>query len=138
MLSQYVQKVTLTNKSVIKADFFAFTKNKNSVFKPLQKRYVLKPEESFDVEIVCYADDQQKFNDTLYFVIKEGVDKEVSLKAKAVGSTIFCKDISTISFGTLYTHKAQLQDVFLENKGRRVQNLRWSRKVDKTEEGEQT
>lgn len=57
VLNKYIQKITLTNKSVIKADFFAFTKNKSSVFKPVQKRYILKPQESFDVEVVCYADD---------------------------------------------------------------------------------
>ncbi len=43
----------------------------------MQKRYVLKPNESYNVEIVCNADDASKFNDTLYFIIKEGVDKEV-------------------------------------------------------------
>lgn len=58
VLKKYVQKVTLTNNSVIAADFFAFTKNKQSVFRPIQKRYVLKPGESFDVEVVCYADDE--------------------------------------------------------------------------------
>ena len=53
-------------------------------------------------------------------MIKEGVDKEVTLKARGVGSTIFCKEIKNINFGTLYTHKATFQEVFLENKGRRT------------------
>ena len=133
VLNKYIQKITLTNKSVIDADFFAFTKSKNSIFRPVQKHYILKPNQSFDVEIVCYADDQQKFKDTLYFVIKEGVDKEVQLTARGVGSTIFCKDIKNIDFGTIYTYKTCLQEVFLENKGRRVQNLRWQRKIEKIE-----
>ena len=133
VLNKYIQKITLTNRSVIDADFFAFTKSKNSIFRPVQKHYILKPNQSFDVEIVCYADDQQKFKDTLYFVIKEGVDKEVQLFARGVGSTIFCKDIKNIDFGTIYTYKTCLQEVFLENKGRRVQNLRWQRKIEKIE-----
>lgn len=35
VLNKYVEKIVLTNKSVIKADFFAFTKNKTSIFKPI-------------------------------------------------------------------------------------------------------
>jgi hydrocephalus-inducing protein len=66
----------------------------------------LKPNESYNVEVVCNADDASKFSDTLFFIIKEGVDKEVQLKAKAIGSTIFCKNIENITFGTIYTHKA--------------------------------
>ena len=93
VLTKKIQTITLTNKSVIPADFFAFTKNKNSIFRPIQKRYILKPQESFDVDVICYADDQQKFQDVLFFVIKEGVDKEVALRARGVGSTIFCKEI---------------------------------------------
>lgn len=104
-MKNYSQTITLTNKSEIKADFYAFTKNQNSIFKSMQKRYVLKPNESYNVEVVCNADDASKFTDTLFFIIKEGVDKEVLLKAKAIGSTIFCKNIENISFGTIYTHK---------------------------------
>lgn len=36
------------------------------------------------------------------------MDKEIQLKAKGVGSTIFCKDITTMNFGTMYTHEAKL------------------------------
>ena len=83
---------------------------------------------SFDVEIICVADDTQRFTDVLYFVIKEGVDKEVQLKARGVGSTIFCKDLRFITFGTLYTFREQVIETFIENKGRRRQTLRWTKK----------
>ena len=141
VLNKSTQKIVIKNKSVIEADFYAFTKNKNSIFKPIQKHYILKPEQSFEVDVVCVADDAQRFHDTLYFVIKEGVDKEVQLRAKGVGSTIFCKDIKYMNFGTLYTHKNMIQEVFLENKGRKTQTLRWQRKYDKGEinnEGDST
>ena len=138
VLGKAVQKVTITNRSVIEADFYAFTKSPNSIFKPVQKHYILKPEQAFDVEVLCVPDDTQKFADTLYFVIKEGVDKEVQLKARGVGTTIFCKDIKNVSFGVLHTHRPQIQEVFLENKGRKTQTLRWQRKADKLEQDETT
>lgn len=137
VLQKHVKKVTITNKSIIEADFYAFTKNKNSVFKPVQRHYVLKAGQSFDVDIVCVPDDNQKFMDTLFFVIKEGVDKEVKLKAKGIGSTIFCKDISTVDFGVMYTHRTQMQEVFIENKGRKTQTLKWTRKVEGRPKGEE-
>ena len=83
---------------------------------------------SFDVEIICVADDTQRFNDVLYFVIKEGVDKEVQLKARGTGSTIFCKDLKFISFGTVYTFREQIIETFIENRGRRKQTLKWTKK----------
>jgi hydrocephalus-inducing protein len=44
----------------------------------------------------------------LHFVIKDGMDIDVVLKAKGVGSTIFCKDdISNVNFKTIYTHRSE-------------------------------
>ena len=54
-----------------------------------------------DIEVLCCADDATKFNDILHFVIKEGVDKDVVLKGKGVGSTLFCmEDLTYVPFGT--------------------------------------
>jgi hydrocephalus-inducing protein len=40
--------------------------------------------------VVCNADDSSKFNDILHFVVKDGKDRDIVLKAKGIGSTIFC------------------------------------------------
>jgi hydrocephalus-inducing protein len=130
VLEKHVRKLTITNRSIIEADFYAFTKNPNSIFRPIQDHSVLKAGQSLEVDVVCIPDDNQKFVDTLFFVIKEGLDKEVKLKAKGVGSTIFCKDISVVCFGVLYTHRTQMQEVFIENKGRKMQTLKWVRKTE--------
>jgi hydrocephalus-inducing protein len=37
------------------------------------------------------ADDASKFSDILHFVVKDGKDKDIALKAKGVGSTIYCE-----------------------------------------------
>lgn len=133
VLEKRSEKVTITNKSDIEADFFAFMKSKNSIFTPVQKHYLLKPQQSFDVDVVCIADDRQKFTDTLFFVIKEGVDKEVQLRARGVGHTIFCENLKQINFGILYTHRSEMKEIFLENKGRRPQTLKWIRKKEPRE-----
>jgi hydrocephalus-inducing protein len=45
-----------------------------------------------NIEVVCNADEATKLLDILHFVIKEGEDKDVILKAKSVGHTIFWKE----------------------------------------------
>jgi hydrocephalus-inducing protein len=92
-----------------------------------------------EIEIVCNADDEGIFTDVLHIVIKEGIDKEVKLRAKATGKTIFCNnDLDKgIDFGTQYTFKHQTKEIFIENKGRRDQKLEWVRKKpDKKKEDE--
>lgn len=57
----------------------------------------------------------------MHFVIREGTDVDVQLKAKGVGSTIFFKDdLNDVNFGTLYTCRSFTKDIFVENKGRKT------------------
>lgn len=110
--------VKIKNKSSIEADFHAFTKKKPSPFKPIQKHGVLKPEEEMNIEIVCNADEAARLQDTLHFVIKEGVDVDVQLKARSVGHTIFWKEnLDNINFGIIYTHRSKIHNILIENKG---------------------
>lgn len=61
----------------------------------------MKPEEQMDIEVICSADDANRFMDVLHFVIKEGVDIDVNLRARGIGSTCFCKeDLTNVNFGT--------------------------------------
>lgn len=131
--------VHIKNNSSIAAGFYAFTKKKDSVFKPIQRHYNLDVNQAMEIEIVCNADDEGIFTDVLHIVIKEGIDKEVKLRAKATGKTIFCNnDLDKgIDFGTQYTFKHQTKEIFIENKGRRDQKLEWVRKKpDKKKEDE--
>jgi hypothetical protein len=58
----------------------------------------------------------------------------VALKAKGVGSTLFCKDwahnaakTTTIDFNTEYTHQNIVKEFFLENRGQRAMKIQWVR-----------
>lgn len=119
-------KFKIHNTSSIEADFHAFTRNKNSIFKPIQKHHVLKPKESLEIEVFCTADNAAIFTDILHFVIKDGVNKDVLLKARGEGTTLFWKeDLSHINFGPQFTYRLIPREIFVENKGSKLQNLRW-------------
>jgi hydrocephalus-inducing protein len=52
--------------------------------------------------------------------VNNGFDLEVALRAKGIGSTLFCKDnMNIVEFGTQYTHNNCTKEFFLENRGRK-------------------
>lgn len=130
VLRDYVEKLTIKNESKIPAEYTAFTKNKESVWKVIQRHGVLNPDEEKELEVVCNADEVQKFQDTLHIIVNNGVDLEVALRAKGIGSTLFCKDnLNVIDFGTEYTFNNITKEFFLENRGRKQMKIQWVRNV---------
>jgi hydrocephalus-inducing protein len=90
------------------------------------------------IEVVCNADEVQRFTDTLHVIVNNGTDLEVALRAKGVGSTLYCKeDLRNIDFGTEYTHKNVPKQFFLENRGRKPMKIIWARqkKMEKKPKG---
>jgi hydrocephalus-inducing protein len=70
----------------------------------------------------------------LHFVVKDGKDKDIILKAKGVGSTIFSDDnLEQLDFGNIYTFKTAVKEIFIQNRGRKSQKITWQRKklIDK-------
>jgi len=54
----------------------------------------------------------------------------VALRAKGIGSTLYCKDnLNTIDFGTEYTFSNITREFFLENRGRKQMKIQWVRNV---------
>jgi len=105
VLKDYTEKLMIKNKSEIPAEYTAFTKQKESIWKVVQRQGVLQPGDEREIEVMCNADEVMKFQDTLHIIINNGVDLEVALRAKGVGSTLFCQSsLSTVDFGTEYTH----------------------------------
>lgn len=138
VLKDMCKEIKVVNPSTIKADFVVFTKNENSVFKPIQRNYTLKEGKEMTIKVVCNPDDTIMFKDTLFFVITEGKDQEVRLRAKGVGETLFSKEsLDCINFATKYTYREHTKEIFIENKGRRTQKVRWERKKEEkvVEEG---
>jgi hydrocephalus-inducing protein len=57
VLKDYTQKLVVTNSSAIPAEYTAFTKNKVSIWKVIQRHGILEPDESKEIEVVCNADE---------------------------------------------------------------------------------
>jgi len=91
------------------------------------------------IDVVCNADEVQKFQDTLHIIINNGVDLEVALRAKGTGSTLYCKNsLNVVDFETEYTHQNVTKEFFLENRGRKPMKISWARttKLAKPKKGE--
>jgi len=134
VLKDKTETIKIMNQSDIDAEYTAFTKNKESIWKVKQRHGVLKPDEEKTIEVVCNPDELQKFNDTLHIIVNNGLDKDVALSAKGIGSTLYCKEgLDNIDFGTEYTHSNVPKQFFLENRGRKPMKIQWVRqtKVDR-------
>lgn len=128
VLKDYIERITIRNESEINAEYTAFTKNKESIWKVIQRHGVLKPKDQKEIEVVCNADEVQKFSDTLHIIVNNGVDLEVALRAKGIGSTLYCKEnLNLVDFGTEYTHSNITKEFFLENRGRKQMKIQWTR-----------
>lgn len=62
-------------------------------------------------------------------MVKDGKDKDVVLKAKGIGSTIYSDDnLEQLDFGNIYTFKTAVKEIFIQNRGRKSQKITWQRK----------
>jgi len=93
VLTPHKESIKITNTSEIEAEYTAFTKLKESIWKVVQRHDVLKPGETKTIDVLCNADEVQKFTDTLHIIVSNGVDEEVQLKVKGVGSTLYCEEL---------------------------------------------
>jgi len=139
VLSKGYEHVTIHNISEIAANFTAFTREKNSVFKVDPRTGILQPDEKKELTIHCIPDDAQTFEDTLYVDIADGEHSEVKLRARATGTCICIpgydsvqQDEGTqklpayhIDFGTHYINFDAIKTINIENRGRRKQTIRF-------------
>lgn len=102
VLQDYTFPVKLINESLIPARFHAFTKKEHSIFKPVQKQGMIPPNETFEIDVVCNADDRLVFQDTLHIMFKNAECLDIELKCKAEkGMTIYSKEnLEDVDFGT--------------------------------------
>lgn len=128
VLEDYPLKVTLHNKSDIEAEYTAFTKNRNSCFRVVEKVGNLQPGEVRDITVICCADECMAFNEILHIVVKEGEDVDVVLKARGTGTTAYCEsDLKVVDFGTIFTCRMHTKRFTIQNRGRKPQKLKWNR-----------
>ena len=57
VLENVYDKIKIKNKSQIDAEYTAFTKSKESIWKVVQRHGILKPDEEKTIDIICNADE---------------------------------------------------------------------------------
>lgn len=61
VLQNHKEQIRICNKSKIDAEYTAFTKSRESIWKVVQRHGILAPDEEKVVDIICNADEAQKF-----------------------------------------------------------------------------
>ncbi|KAJ1445550.1 hypothetical protein M885DRAFT_473458 [Pelagophyceae sp. CCMP2097] len=118
--------LTVTNTSCIPAPFKTFVKSARSKFRVDLREYSLAPYDSVELKCVARLDDTTHHKDQLHIVVSEGDNMMVPLTAKGVGTTMWChEDLSAIDFGSQFTATYFERKITLENKGRRLQTIKW-------------
>jgi hydrocephalus-inducing protein len=116
----------ITNDSLISAHIKIFLKMARSKFELSASEMVLEPGQSYELVITANLDDSVVIKDEVHIVVDEGDDIMIPLSAKGVGTTMFCgHDLNTLDLGVQLTNCTFERKIVLENKGRRVQQLRW-------------
>jgi hypothetical protein len=128
------RSLCITNDSMISAHVKIFLKMARSKFELSASEMVLEPNQSYELVITANLDDSVVIKDEVHIVVDEGDDIMVPLSAKGVGTTMFCgHDLNTLDLGVQLTNCVFEKKIVLENKGRRVQQLRWINVTNKEE-----
>lgn len=92
---------------------------------PLSAR--LSPNESLELTVTAFVDDNYKFSDHLNILVSRGVNFTIFLSIEGVGTTIISDPPlqPAINLGTYYSQAHFRRHFKLTNKGRRVQALSW-------------
>jgi hydrocephalus-inducing protein len=67
----------ISNIGQIDAEYTAFTKNKDSIWKVIERYGVIRAKEEKSITVSCLADEVQRFQDTLHIIVNNGMDVEV-------------------------------------------------------------
>jgi hydrocephalus-inducing protein len=119
---------------VIDASIRAFMKNKNSLWTVSPKKIHLAPGESLQVDVSLTIDEKQPMNDILHFVVHEGTDLQINVKARGSGTPVTTKEpnnLEVIDFKHQYATQTITRDIVIENRGKKARRLVW--KSDKLE-----
>ena len=124
MLEDSRLTVVLYNKSKIDADFHAFTResSEKSWFKPTISKGTIYAEQKKEIEILCNPNDERLFSDKLHVMFTETDNSiDIDLIARGQGQTIYeYQKLKEIDFGTAYTFRPLIEEVFIENRGARA------------------
>ena len=128
-LTDSVKSITIGNDSLIDASVKMFMRLARSKFVLSAHEKLLKPDESYKLDITCNLDDSITHKDELYIVVEEGEHLMVPVSATGVGTTMFSVErLDIIDLGVQLSNSTFEKKFMLENRGRRQQQLHWYNK----------
>ena len=127
----------IKNDSLIPAPYAAFMQRTKTNFEVDITEGTLAPGEEVELTITSCLDDILPHKDHLVINVAEGEDVSVELKARGIGTTLFCKeDLTSFHFGHQFTSNECEHVVLIENRGRRPQQLSWINDTIRQKEAE--
>ena len=132
VLKEVTRTLRITNTSSIPAEYTAFTKARQSVWRVVQRHGTLQQNgDKEEIEVVCYADEVMSFHDTLHIVIGSGNDYAIQLHCIGKGTTLYASELqrdiqNPMDFGVRYIYDQNIfREMLIENRGRKKQTIKW-------------
>lgn len=117
----------ILNDSLIPAVFDFQIKNENQMFQIEPESGEIEPGETLNLNVISNLDDSINYNAKLTMNVKYLNPFTFDIKAKGVGTAIVSSiEMDNIDLGFVFTMQPSVINFSLTNKGRRIQELKWS------------
>lgn len=141
VLTSVPKSITMTNESLVPANYRTLLRKSDSPFMLSQTAGTLAPGECAELEVLCRLDDTVKSTNELILQMENAPEQVVALTAMGSGATITAsRDLKAIEFGENFSSRVVREEFVLENLGRKAQQLTWlnsSMVVTKEREGDE-
>ena len=118
--------ITITNTSLIDAEYTVSFQEETSVFKFDKESDVLEPGETKTLNITTTLDDVAQFDATLQLLFKHLSPINIKLRAKGVGIFVVPSiPLGEIELGHLFVNDELRKEFVLDNQGRKPLEIRW-------------
>ncbi|XP_014668502.1 PREDICTED: LOW QUALITY PROTEIN: hydrocephalus-inducing protein homolog [Priapulus caudatus] len=128
VLTHIKKTVTLSNESLIPAEFVAYMLRPGSVWKINPDGAVVNPRESLELTITAYLDDSVRFQDRVQIDIENGQSITIPTSAIGQGTTIVSEPPlgPVADLGYHFSNFPLSRKYRLTNRGRRHHQITWS------------
>ena len=126
VLTNISRPITMTNDSLVEAEYSAFLRKGDSPFQIKESTGTLAPGEHRDLVLSCHMDDTVKSTNELIVQIVNAPEQIIALAATGIGATITAsRNLKVIDMGENFSSRIIKDEFALENLGRKPQQVSW-------------
>lgn len=126
-LRKHEKTLYVTNTCPVSTRVHAVVAGKDSSFEINTNELSLEAGEQKAVRVTALLEGATRVQDSLYFLVSEGSERTISLRAIGTGTALEAdEDITTINFGTVFRCSSFERSFTIANMGRKTQTLVWS------------